>query len=118
MSIPRAELIKFLEKQVDAKFGAGLVYGKGVVGGKKKRTTKKGKGLVYGAGVVGGKRKATAAVKASRRAGSLKNPWVLFLKSYSKQHGMSYMDALRDPMAKATYRGKGVVGGKGKGKKK
>jgi hypothetical protein len=48
-----------------------------------------------GAGASGGKRPASK--------------WIEHVKAYSKKHGVSYKQALKD--AKATYRGAGVSGG-------
>lgn len=49
-----------------------------------------------GAGVSGGKKRPASK-------------WIEHVKAYSKQHGVSYKQALKD--AKATYRGAGVSGG-------
>lgn len=63
---------------------------------------------IMGMGVnVGGKRAAKSSKrKSSGKAAASKNPWVKFLDSYAKSHGINYREALMDPNAKKQYQGK------------
>ena len=60
---------------------------------------KKGGGVVKKGGVVAGAKK-----KKSNSTSKQNNPWIKFLKKYAKRNGITYSEALKDPMASKEYK--------------
>lgn len=70
-----------------------------------------------------GKGISLGGLESSRQRiiGAKKNPWIMFLKQWAYDQGISYGDALRDPRASKEYRkqmGGGVVLGGQKTKRR
>ena len=107
MSDLQEKIMQMLREQASG----GVRAGKRKAAPKKKKAAPKKKkgGVRAGVRVAGSdKCKAEKKCKSAKRVSSgkkaaKKNSWVLFLKEYSREKGMSYSEALRSSDAKAFY---------------